>query len=125
MSDKEKENLLAAVTDALLKEGDDIDAILSRHQVSRSEYEGVIKVLTRLHVVLVGVRPSRIFVQRLKQDLIGTPQRGFVAQLRHLPARVQIAAGVALVAGFMLLTRRRLVMDQQEASQPQPQEVIS
>ena len=43
-----------------------------------------------------------------------------VSRLRYLPPRVQIAAGIALVAGFMLLSRRRMIEDVQHDLLPVP-----
>jgi hypothetical protein len=117
-NDLELHNLLDAVTDALLAEDHpNLDSIIRRYAVPRGEVEGLIGLIRRLHVTLVGAQPSRRFVQRLKRDLIGTPQTGVVARIRYLPPRVQIAAGIALVAGFMLLTRRRMLDDAQGDSQ--------
>jgi hypothetical protein len=108
------ENLLSAVTDALLQEEGDLETIIRHYDVPRGDVEGFIGLIRRLHVYMVGVQPSRRFVRRLKQDLIGE-QYGMIARFRHLPPRVQIAAGVALVAGFMIFQRRRMAVDSQEA----------
>src|SRR5262245_13707879 len=103
----ELETLLAAVTEAILHDEQDLDQIVSRYDVPRSELEGLVNVIRRLHVVLVGVHPSRRFAQRLRLELMGEQQRGVINRLRYLPPRVQIAGGIVLVAGFMLLSRRR------------------
>src|SRR5690606_285981 len=102
------ENLLTALTDAILAEEGDIDQIITRYGVSRADVEGFVNIVRRLSTVLVGVRPSRRFVHRLKQDLMGQPHWNVISRIRYLPPRVQIAAGIALFAGFMLLSRRRL-----------------
>jgi hypothetical protein len=119
--DMQIENLLSAVTDALLAENTNIDAISRQYQVPRSEVDSFVRVINRLHLALVGVQPSRRFVRRLKQDLVGVPNRNVLSRVRHLPPRVQIAAGIALVAGFMFLSRRRMVHDINEENQ----EIIS
>jgi hypothetical protein len=109
------EDLLSAVTDALLREGaaakDPLDAIARRYDVPRGEVEGFAAMIRRVHVALAGVQPSPRFVNRLRHDLIGQPPRGVLARVRFLPPRVQIAAGVVAVMGFMLITRRRLIGD--------------
>jgi hypothetical protein len=102
------DNLLALLTEAILAEEGDIDHILRQFDVSRAEVEGFVRIVRRLHMALMGVRPSRRFVHRLKQDLMGQPHWNVVSRIRYLPPRVQIAAGIALIAGFMLLSRRRL-----------------
>lgn len=105
------ENLLSAVTDALLADTANLDAIIGQYDVSRSEVNSFVNLIRRLHVTLVGVQPSKRFIRRLKSDLMGESEANVIARVRHLPPRVQIAAGVALVAGFMLLSRRRLAVD--------------
>ncbi len=113
-SDLQLQDLLSAVTDALLAENDELDTIIATYNVPRAQVDRLVYIIRRLHVALVGVQPSRRFARRLKQDLIGTPATGLVSRVRYLPARVQIAAGFAVVAGFMLLSRRRLIADVQE-----------
>jgi len=103
-------DLLAAVTDVMLDKGN-VDAVLARYQVSREEVSGFISLIEILHTVLTGVKPSRRFAHRLRQDLMGAPRMTVVTRIRKLPPRVQIAASIALVAGFMLLARRRLISD--------------
>ncbi len=108
----ELQNLLAAVTEAIINDEQDLDTIVSRYAVPRADLVGLINMIQRLHVVLVGVRPSRRFAQRLRQELMGQEQRNVINRLRYLPPRVQIAGGIVLVAGFMLLSRRRFSGDE-------------
>ena len=112
-SELQVQNLIAAVTDALIAGEKDLDSIIDQYDVPRGEVTGLVNVVRRLHVTLVGRQPSPRFVHRLKSDLLGTPGWGVVTRVRYLPARVQIAAAVALIAGFMIFTRRRLVEDAQ------------
>jgi hypothetical protein len=78
-----------------------------------------VSIIRRLHVTLVGAQPSQRFVKRLHNDLVGS-NRNLVARIRYLPPRVQIAAGIALVAGFIILNRRRLVDDSRRDQQEVP-----
>jgi hypothetical protein len=107
-SENHLQDLLSAVTDALLAGDRNTDAIISRYQVSRTQVDVLVAIIRRLHVTLVGVQPSQQFVRRLKQDLMGEPVPNVITRIRRLPPRVQIAAGIALLAGFMLLQRRRM-----------------
>ena len=117
----ELENLLSAVTDALLAdERANLDQIVNRYAVPRHEVEGLVGLVRKLHVTLVGVQPSRRFVNRLHNDLVGAHRVNIVNRVRYLPPRVQIAAGIALVAGFMLITRRRLIDDARRDAQEVP-----
>jgi hypothetical protein len=105
----ELQNLLAAVTEAIITDEQNLDAIVSRYAVPRSDVVGLVNVIQRLHIALVGVRPSRRFAQRLRHELMGQDQRNVINRLRYLPPRVQIAGGIVLVAGFMLISRRRFI----------------
>ncbi|MBI1279000.1 MAG: hypothetical protein GC179_12800 [Anaerolineaceae bacterium] len=117
----ELENLLSAVTDALLAdERTNLDSIVSRYAVPKTEVEGLVGIVRKLHMTLVGAQPSRRFVNRLRSDLVGTHRSNIVNRVRHLPPRVQIAAGIALVAGFVLLNRRRLIEDARHEAQDIP-----
>lgn len=117
----ELENLLSAVTDALLAdERTNLDQIVSRYAVPKKEVEGLVGIVRKLHITLVGAQPSRRFVNRLRNDLIGQHRGNIVNRVRYLPPRVQIAAGIALVAGFLLLNRRRLIDDAQRDAQEIP-----
>lgn len=111
------ENLLAALTDAIIEDEQDLDVIVNRYGIPRADVERFIQLIRRLHVVLVGVHPSRRFAHRLRQELLGQPERNVISRVRYLPPRVQIAAMVALVAGFMLLSRRRLASELREAGE--------
>ncbi len=117
----ELENLLSAVTDALLAdERTNLDQIVNRYAVPKNEVEGLVGLVRKLHMTLVGAQPSRRFVNRLRTDLVGSHRQNIVNRVRYLPPRVQIAAGIALVAGFMLLSRRRLIDDARHDSQEIP-----
>ncbi len=111
MGQSNLENLLAAVTDAILEDEQDIDRIISRYAVQRGEVESFIRLIHRLHISLIGVHPSRRFAYRLRQELLDEPEWNVINRVRFLPPRVQIAAGVALLAGFMLISRRRLLAE--------------
>lgn len=116
----EMENLLSAVTDALMSnQTDSIDRVVGRFAVPRHEVDSLVSIVRRLHVTLVGAQPSQRFVKRLHNDLVGS-NRNLVARIRYLPPRVQIAAGIALVAGFIILNRRRLVDDSRRDQQEVP-----
>jgi hypothetical protein len=112
-------NLLSAVTDTILSDHPDLDRVTARYAVPRAEVESLIRVIERLHLALVRVRPSRRFAQQLRMDLLEIPHQSVLHRVRFLPPRVQIAAGVALLAGVMLLSRRRLRLDADPAPEVQ------
>jgi hypothetical protein len=107
----ELENLLSAVTDALMEdERANLDKIVRRYDVPQTEVDDFVRIIRRMHLTLVGARPSRQFVRRLRMELVGSRQPNpIVSQVHRLPIRVRIAAGIALVLGFIFINRRRLV----------------
>jgi hypothetical protein len=124
--DVQLQDLLSAVTDAMLADpAQDVQAIINGYAVPRAEVDSLMGIIYRLHLTLVGAQPSRRFVQRLKRELLGAPgPRGVVARIRYLPPRVQIAAGIALIAGFMLLTRRRMLDETRHESHQEAPAVV-
>jgi type VI protein secretion system component VasF len=118
MTTAQIEDMLSALTDALLGTGD-VDGVARRYGVTRTEVLGFVVLIDRLHRVLIGVKPSHKFAHRLRQDLMGAPRMNVLTRIRKLPPRVQIAASVALVATFLLLARRRLVAETRESAAPE------
>jgi hypothetical protein len=102
------EDLLSAVTDALLLEDQPIEPIIARYDVDREQVKTFVTVIERLHRTLTGVQPSPRFVNKLKADLMGSHQQGVLSRVRYLPPRVQVAAGFVAVVGFILLAHRRI-----------------
>ena len=107
LSDVQLQNLLAAVTDALLEDDSTLDELIAQHQVTSVSAQGLLRLVHRLYQVFIPVQPSPRFVRRLRHDLIGHETGNVLVRVRRLPPRVQIAAGLALVAGFVILSRRR------------------
>jgi hypothetical protein len=106
----ELENLLTALTDSALTDASPrrLEAVARQYAVPRAEADGFIRLITRLTASVQGARPSARFVQRLKVDLAGDDRpRDLIYRARHLPAHVQLAAGLAVVVGFVLLRRRQ------------------
>lgn len=123
-SDAQIQELLLVVTDSLLANDDEVDSILRYYNVPRAQVGSLLYVIQRLRTVLVGVQPNRRFVHRLKADLVGEPEPTVVNRIRYLPPRVQIAAGVALLAGVMFVARRRFSVDTSDAVAPEVAHVI-
>lgn len=111
------QHLLTAVTDALLADQTDVSRLISTYDVPQDQALAFVRLIERLHHNLAGVQPSKRFVRRLKQDLIVNKENNVLSRVRHLPPRVQLAAGIALVAGFMLFSRHRLINDARHESQ--------
>ncbi|MAS35941.1 MAG: hypothetical protein CL610_18180 [Anaerolineaceae bacterium] len=107
LSDVQLQNLLAEITDVMLTTDADVDALANRFQVDSSDALHLMALVGLLNETLEPVEPSERFVRRLGQDLAGMDTSNVLVRVRKLPPRVQIAAGLALVAGFMFISRRR------------------
>jgi hypothetical protein len=94
----------------------DLPGTAQRHGVSRQDAEAYARLIGNLNHHLVAVKPSARFAQRLHQDLMGAPTMNVISRIRYLPPRVQVAAGLALIAGFMLLLRRQLLSEPRQAA---------
>ncbi len=108
-SDIQLQNMLSSVTDSLLSSRASFDYLAREYAARGEQVESLIDVIRRLHTAMTGVQPSRRFVRRLKIELVGETERNLVTRFRYLPPRVQVAAGVALVAGLIILRRRRVL----------------
>ena len=117
LSDVKMQNLLTEMTDILLTGEGDLDALLKQYSLSSGDMQEIVKLLNQLDKVLVPVQPSDRFAQRLHQDLLATDGTNVLVRVRRLPPRVQIAAGLALVAGFMFFSRRHFSSDARQEKQ--------
>jgi hypothetical protein len=99
---------LLTVTDAVQSGDDDLDRLLGLSSAPSTGADDLFDLIRWLDMSLVEQEPSARFMARLKQDLMDEPE-GVFTRLRRLPARVQIAAIVAVVAGVLLIVPRRLL----------------
>jgi hypothetical protein len=120
-NDFEMENLLTAMNDALLAEAsqDDIRAIARAYEAPQEEVDSLFHVMSRLHNTLVMVKPKPSFSARLKRELLASYDPSLVGQLRRLPARVQLAALLVFLGGFIFFSRRRQETSLGEAALPE------
>ena len=107
LSDAQIQNYLAAITDAVLAGQNSLASLRARSDADSAELDAYTHLITQLDQAFVPVQPSPRFVRRLSQDLMGTDTSNMLVRVRRLPPRVQIAAGIALLAGFVLISRRR------------------
>ncbi len=105
-SDVQAQNVLDAITVGV-QTGDDIDGLVRRSAASSADVEDFAAIIQSLHSALTPVEPRREFSESLRSDLINE-RPDVVKRLRQMPARVHIAAALALVAGCILFIMRRL-----------------
>lgn len=105
-ADANMNNLVDTITGEL-QQGNSIDALLDHSDGARAETADLVSIVRGLHKTLVPVEPSAAFTAHLKTQLLQS-QPGMLARLRQMPARVHVAAILAVFAGFSLLLSRRL-----------------
>lgn len=101
------QDLLDAITLAL-QQDDDIEPLIRQSAVPYSEAESLASVIQSLQAALVPVEPTAQFTEQLEAQLMNT-RRGVVTRVRQMPARVHIAAVLAVAAGFGLIAYRRIM----------------
>ncbi len=116
-NDTHTENYLEALTAAILAElpPEQLDALAQEYHVPPSEAEPLVRLVNRLHQTLTAVRPSRAFAERVKRELYAQYDPSLMGRLRRLPARVQMAALLVFLGGFLFISRRRQESPMKEA----------
>ncbi|MEM6282775.1 MAG: hypothetical protein AAF787_11320 [Chloroflexota bacterium] len=108
------QDFLADLTDAQLAGNADALRLAARYDIPAAEAQALATTVNRLDVAFVDVTPSTKFRAKLRSELVVEPTaEGMVGRMRNLPPRIQIAAGVALIAAMTLLGRRRLAGEMQ------------
>ncbi len=97
------DDLVNALTDAVLRGERDMNRIARRYDVPQAEIDQFVPLIRSLKAVHTSERPSPKYLRRLKRNLQGAPEYTLIERVRYLPPRVQIAAGLAVGATFGLL----------------------
>lgn len=90
-----------------LQSGDDTGELMRRTESSAPEVSELVGTINALHAALSPVEPRPEFVESLRADLVDSGP-GALGRVRQMPARISIAAALALVAGCLLFFLRRL-----------------
>ena len=106
-SDVNTQNFLDAVA-AALQQDDDIEELIKQAAVPYDEAESLADLIQSLQAVFAPIEPADRFTEDLEAQLMNT-RRGVVTRVRQMPARVHIAALLAVAAGFGLIVRRRII----------------
>ncbi len=99
------QNLLSALTDSIHNGEPTYSHLYAQYGIQQPEYSAYERIIQRLSTTLVPVKPQRRYVGRLKRDLMGM-EMNVITRIRFLPARVQIAAIIAVIAGALILLRK-------------------
>jgi len=106
LSEVELQNLLDAITQRVVCDQEAVEGILRHYEANHEKLAPYARLIAHLHEVLVPQQPTSTFTHDLKRELIGQQQRSLF-NWGGFPIRAQIAAVAAIVAGFILLLRRR------------------
>lgn len=105
MSETQMENLLDAITNALLVDQNEVEPVIHRYGAEPAEVNPFVNLIQDLRTTLHSQEPRETFIQSLKADLTG--KKKAVSGLRRFPMRARIAAVLAAMAAGILLMRRR------------------
>ncbi len=105
-SDSQAQDMLEAIT-AGIQAGDEIETVSKGSGASAAGMQGYAEIIQALQSILTPLEPRPEFARQLHADLLDQ-QQGVVERMRQLPARLQIAAILALIAGCLLFLTRRL-----------------
>lgn len=106
-ADAKMDELLDALTVAM-QQGDEVESLLSEPPLAADEAAGLAALIQRLCAGLVPVQPRAEFVEETRRQLLDS-RPAALQRVRQIPARVHIAAILAVVAaGFGLLRCRRV-----------------
>ncbi len=107
---------------ARLRSGDDMHPAPAPVEAGQDDVEELTEIIQALHSTLRPRAAPEDFAERLRADLLdGEP--GVVQRLRQMPARVHIAAVLAVFAGCGLLMLRRVFGS--GAAQDVPEEAVA
>jgi hypothetical protein len=113
------QNLLADHADGLLKGVVSTTALLTRYGLTGDLYiKNLIHIAEQIQIAMPEVEPSEAFVAALYAQLVGAHDHNMfdrlvawrIERLRHLPAHMQLAAGLGgltLTAGLYWIMRGR------------------
>ncbi len=105
-ADIQTRDWLDAITERL-QSGEAIEPLPAQAEADQGELDEVLEIMQSLQASLQPLSPSQDFADGLRAELLAG--RGSVVKgLRKLPARVSIAAILALFAGCVLFMLRRL-----------------
>ena len=105
-SESQLGNLLELIT-SRLQRGDDVDPFIEQAAEDQGDVADLVAIIQSLHTSLTPVIPDQEYAENLRADLLeGRP--GVAGRVRQMPARLSVAAILAVFAGCLLLMLRRI-----------------
>ena len=106
-SEVQMQHVLDDITFAILHQDGDVESILDQYPlVSRADVQAMMPIIRGMDVTLNPATPQTKFQRNLKRELLGRHAR---ARTSGLPARVRVAAIVAVLAASLTLIWRILM----------------
>lgn len=96
------QDLVSTLTDAVIRHDGTLDQIMGRYDLNDDDVANWLPIIDSLHNTLVEVQPRPAFKRQLRNELLKRPI-GVRVRLRPLPTRVQLAAVLTIVGGFVLI----------------------
>jgi hypothetical protein len=103
------QEFVSALTDVVVQGRSSIDQVAGRYDMREEDVMAWLPLIEELNTTLVEVQPSARYQRQLRKELMTGQPVGARWRLRRLPARVQLAAVLTLVGGFLLIARNRFV----------------
>lgn len=120
-SEAQLRNFLESIT-TRLQRGEAVDPLLEPANEEQSNMEDIVELIQSLHASLTPINPSQEYAENLRANLLdGRP--GVAGRVRQMPARLSVAAILALFAGCLLLMLRRLF--DSETATDVPEEAVA
>lgn len=99
-------NLLESIT-TRLQRGDAVDPLIEQADEEQGDVADVVELIQSLHASLTPMNPSQEYAENLRANLL-EGRLGVAGRVRQMPARLSVAAILAVFAGCLLLMLRRL-----------------
>lgn len=119
--DIQLQNTLDSIT-LRFQGGEAVEAWIAEAEESQGDMGEFVEIIQSLHTSMIPISPSQEYADRLRADLLeGRP--GVVKRVRQMPARVHVAAILAVFAGCVLFVMRRIFGS--ETAQDIQEEVVA
>jgi hypothetical protein len=115
------QNYLNDATEAFLA-GESLESLREEYGIPYQEAHDLMSLVENINNTMIEVQPSKQFSRNLKDELMGLERTGMVWRIRHLPARVQLAALAAILSGFLIILQRFFLIDSDARSENALQE---
>jgi type VI protein secretion system component VasF len=93
---------------ARLQNGDEVESLIAQSEAPQQDLDEFLDIIQALHTSLTPLEPRQEYADSLRADLLG---RGpsMLRRVRQMPARMHVAAVLAIFFGCVLFVLRRLL----------------